>query len=140
MRMTPRVQRLALTAHITVSVSWIGAVGVFLSLAIAGLTSADVGLVRSAYLVMNLTGWYVIVPLSLAALATGILQSLGTDWGLFRHYWVVLKLVLNLGATSLLLLHMRPAVQVARAAADHVVESTELRGLRLQLVGDAVTA
>jgi len=58
---------------------------------------------------MELTGWFVIVPLSLAALLTGLVQSLGTEWGLFRYYWILVKLVLTLGAVTILLLHM-PAV------------------------------
>jgi hypothetical protein len=58
---------------------------------------------------MELTGWFVIVPLSLAALLTGLVQSLGTEWGLFRYYWILVKLVLTLGAVTILLLHV-PAV------------------------------
>ena len=46
-------------------------------------------MVRAAYLVTALIGWLVIVPLSFAVLVTGLVQSLGTEWGLFRHYWVV---------------------------------------------------
>ena len=41
---------------------------------------------RGAYLAMDLIGWFVIVPLSLASLLTGLVQALGTTWGLFRHY------------------------------------------------------
>lgn len=58
-----------------------------MALAVSGLTSADVQTVRAAYLAMDLIGWFVIVPLSLASLLTGLVQSLGTRWGLFRHYW-----------------------------------------------------
>src|SRR5713226_4683251 len=113
-RMTPRLRKLALTAHITVSVGWIGAVGGFLVLSIAGLTSQDAEVVRGAYVSMNLIGLFIIVPLSLAALATGLVQSLGTDWGLLRFYWVLVKLALTIGSTFLLLLHQFTAV--ARAA------------------------
>lgn len=72
---------------------------------------------RGAYLAMEVTGWYVIVPLAFAALLTGLVQSLGTTWGLFRHYWVLAKLALTALATLLLLLHMRVAEQVAHTAA-----------------------
>jgi len=106
MTMTPDLRKFALTAHITSSVGWLGAVVAYLALAIAGLASQDAQLVRSAYLAMELTGWFVIVPLSLASLLTGLVQSLGTDWGLSRHYWILEKLVLTIGATTILLLHM----------------------------------
>jgi hypothetical protein len=41
---------------------------------------------RAAYLAMDLTSRFVIVPLARASLLTGLAQALGTPWGLFRHY------------------------------------------------------
>ena len=84
--MTPGVRNFALTAHVASSVGWLGAVAGFLVLSIAGLTSANPETVRSAYVAMNLLGQFMIVPLSLAALLTGLIQALGTQWGLVRHY------------------------------------------------------
>jgi len=92
MNMTPRFQKVALLAHITFSVGWFGAVVPYLALVIAGLTSRDVQLVRAAYLWMELVGWYVVVPFSFAALLSGLVQSLFTHWGLFRHWWILAKL------------------------------------------------
>ena len=138
--MTPRLRKLALTAHITASVGWLGSVTVFLALAVAGLTRDDPEMVRAAYLAMDFTGWFVIVPLSFASLATGLVNSLGTEWGLFRHYWVLVKFLLNIGASLLLLLHMEPTSRIAHAASEAILSSSDLRGLRVQLVGDAVAA
>src|SRR5262249_23082229 len=76
----------------------------------------------------------------LASLGTGVLQSLGTEWGLFRHYWVLVKFLLNTGASVLLLVHMQPTGRVASAAAEAVLSSSDLRGLRVQLLADAVGA
>jgi hypothetical protein len=89
---------------------------------------------------MHLITWYVIVPLSIAALITGLIQSLGTTWGLFRHYWIVTKLLLTVFATLILLLHTQPIDRVAEAAARMDLVSTDLRQLRLQLIGDASAA
>ncbi len=135
--MTPGVRRLALTAHVITSVGWLGAVAAFLALAITGLTSHDPQRVRAAYLAMELTGWLVVVPLSVASLLTGIVQSLGTVWGLFRHWWVVVKLCLTVLATAVLLVHMRPVSYVADVAAATALSSVDLRGLRMQLLVDA---
>ena len=55
MTMTPRLRKFALTAHVTCSVGWLGAVAGFLALAVAGLTSQDAQMVRAAYLAMELT-------------------------------------------------------------------------------------
>src|SRR5262245_66535041 len=85
--LTPTLRKLALTAHIISSVGWLGAIGGFLALAVAGLTCRDARIVGAAYLGMELTAWFVIVPLAFASLVTGLVVSLGTHWGLFRHYW-----------------------------------------------------
>src|SRR5713101_5574158 len=140
MPMTPGPRKFALTTHVTSSVGWIGAVGAFLALAIAALGSQDAQIVRAAYLSMHLTTWFVIVPLCLAALLTGIVQSLGTTWGLFRHYWVVTKLLLTALATIILLVHTQPIDRVAAVAAQTTLATGDLRQLRIQLVGDACAA
>ena len=138
--MTAGARKFALTTHITSSVGWLGAVAAFLALAIAGVVSGDSQMVRAAYLAMHLTTWFVIVPLSLASLSTGLIESWGTAWGLFRHYWVATKLLLTAVATSLLLLHTQPIGRVATVAAQMDLTSSELRSVRLQLVGDAAAA
>jgi hypothetical protein len=60
----------------------LGAVASFLVLSIAGLTSEDADSVRGAYVGMNLIGQFMIVPLSLAALVTGLIQSLYSGPGI----------------------------------------------------------
>ncbi|MHA6668469.1 DUF2269 domain-containing protein [Homoserinimonas sp. A447] len=131
------IRRLALTAHVAVSVGWLGAVAGFLALAIVGLTSPDEKTALAAYLATDLVTWWVIVPLSLASLATGIVQSLGTRWGLFRHYWVLAKLLLTVVATALLLLHTGPIGHLAKVAAEGAPFDSALDGLRIQLIADA---
>jgi len=121
----PRLRKFVLTAHVVSSVGWLGAVAVFLALAVAGLTSQDAQVVRAVYLAMESTGWFVLVPLSLASLVTGLLQSLGTKWGLFRHYWVVVKLVINVVATIVLLLYMQTLSHLAGVASDTTLSSSD---------------
>ncbi len=132
--MTPRLRKFTLTAHITFSVGWLGAVVAYLPLAIAGLISRDYQMVRAAYLAMELIGWFVIVPFSLAALLTGVIQSLGTQWGLFRHYWILAKFLLTTGATIVLLRHMQAVSRMAGIAAETTLFSGDLQALRIQLV------
>ena len=138
--MGPRLRKVALIAHVTFSVGWLGSVAAFLALAIAGLNSRDAQIVRATYLAMELVGWFVIVPLSLASLLSGLVQSLGTVWGLFRHWWVVLKLVMTVLATLVLLIHMRPVGHLADAVRAATLAGGELHGLRVQLIADASAA
>jgi hypothetical protein len=128
--MTPRVRKFALTAHVTSSVGWLGGVVSFLALAVAGLTSQDTRTVRAVYLAMELTGRYVLVPLSLASLLTGLVQSLGTKWGLFRHHWVLAKLTINLFANIVLLIYIQTLGFLADVAADMSLTSSDLSELR----------
>ena len=132
--MRPNLRKLVRTAHIIFTVGWLGAVVVFLVLAIVGLTSRDGQMAQAAYLALDLTTRYVIVPLSLAPLlVTGPLLSLGTPWGLFRHYWIIVKLVINLLSTLILLVHLQPIAYLARVAAQGKLSGAE-RGVQIQLV------
>ncbi|MCX6044198.1 MAG: hypothetical protein NT075_03740 [Chloroflexi bacterium] len=140
MIMSSRLRKFALTAHVIVSVGWLGAVASFLALAIAGLTSHDAQLMRAAYLAMDLTTWFVIVPLALASLLTGLIQSLGITWGLFRHYWVLAKLLITILATVILLLHTQPIGLLAGVARTTSLFSGDVSRLQIQLVGDAAAA
>lgn len=138
--MSARASRFALTLHVLFSVGWLGAVAVFLALSIVGLTSMSETLVRGAYLAMNVTALYVIVPLSLASFVSGIVQSLGTPWGLFRHYWVVAKLLITTVSTALLILHLQPIGHLASVVAETTPAKGDLAGMRIQLVATSAAA
>jgi hypothetical protein len=140
MTMPLYLRKLVLTAHVTSSIGWLGAVASFLALAVAGLTSQDAQIVRAAYLAMELTAWFVIVPLSFASPLTGIVQSLGTTWGLFRHYWVLIKFLITVPCTIILLVHMQPIGHTARVAAETTLSGADLNGLRIRLVAEAGAA
>ena len=118
MTMSPRLRKFALTVHVTTTVGWLGAVVAFLGLAVVGLTNQDAQTVRGAYLVMEPTAWFVLVPLAFASLLTGIVQSLGTKWGLFRHYWVLFKLLITVFATIVLLIYIETLSLMADLASD----------------------
>ncbi len=128
--MRPGSRRLALTAHVTVSVGWGGAVAAFLALAVTGLLTADVEAARGAYLALEVVATYVIVPLAVTTLASGVVSSVTTAWGLFRHYWVVVKLGVTVIAVVVLLLQL-PLIaylaDAARAAAPFDEKAGEAR-------------
>jgi len=142
MTMAPGLRKFVLAAHVTSSVGWLGAVAVFLVLAGAALTSLDAQLVRSADLAMDLTAWFVIVPLCFASLLTGLVSSLGTPWGLFRHYWILVKLLITLFSTLVLMVHMQPITLLAATARKTTAafSGTDLHGIRNLLVTASVLA
>ena len=132
MSMTPGLRKFVLTAHVISSVGWLGAVVAYLALAVAALTSADAQMVRAAWIAMELTGWFVIVPLALASLLIGVVNALGTPRGVFRHYWVLVKFLLTVFATIILLLHMPTVSYFAGVAAK--TDSANVFGLRGELI------
>ena len=138
MTMTTSLRKFALPRM--ASVGWLGAVAGFLALALAGATSRDLQMMRAAYLAMDLTYRSVIVPLGLASLLTGLVSTLGTEWGLFRHYWVLVKLLLTIPLTILLLVHVQPVSAMAGAVLQRTFSVADLSGLRIQLAAHAAAA
>lgn len=116
-----------LTVHVASSVGWLGAVVAYIAVNVPVLAGADEQQVRAAHLMMEPLAWYAVLPTALASLTTGVVQSLGTPWGLFRHWWVVISFVTTIFATVILLLHLAAVETLAARAAD---PSSDVRGLR----------
>ena len=118
MIMPPRLRKAALVGHVTSSVGWLGAVAAFLGLAVVALHTADAATSRSLYIAMEVLGTAALLPLAAASLVTGLVQSLGTPWGLFRHWWVIVKLALAVLSTLVLVAYTTTLTALADAARD----------------------
>lgn len=137
--MGPAVRKFVLTIHITVAVGWIGAVVAYLALVLGAWTASDAETIVAAWVGMELIGWYVLVPLAVSALGTGIVMGVGTHWGIFRHYWVLFSFLLTLLATAVLVGHMPTVSSFADIAAETPTASREgLRGELLHAGGGLV--
>jgi Predicted integral membrane protein (DUF2269) len=134
MTMPPRLRKFTLTLHVTSSVGLLGAIAAFLALAVTALTSQNAQMMRAAYPAMQLIARFVVVPLGFASLLTGLIQSLGTPWGLFRHYWVLVKLLLTVFAVTVLLLKIELINYAARLATETPLPHADLRCTGIQLV------
>ena len=132
--MTPRIRKLTLTAHIASSVGWFGATAGFEALAIGGLCSSDSLTARAAYVSMQSSVWFIIIPFSCFSLLTGLILALRTRWGLFRHYWILIKFIINALGCMVLLLHTRLIDRVGKVATEGNLSLGDLRALRFQLV------
>lgn len=134
MTLTPAQRKLVLTVHVVTSVGLLGAIAAFLALAVLGVAAPDEQTQRGVYPAMELIARIVILPLAASALAIGLVQALGTPWGLFRYYWVLLKLLLTGFATAILLIKMRMIGDAARLASDITVSRADLSSLGVQLL------
>jgi hypothetical protein len=129
MAMPPALRRAAFALHIVSSVGWIGAAAGYLVLGVVAGASEQPLTIRAAWIGMDLIGWLAVVPLGCLALLTGLVMSLGTPWGLIRHYWVLIAFVLTVLALIVLILHMptvTAAADIARTMGDRA--ATELGG------------
>lgn len=134
MIMSAPFRKLALFAHVISSVGMLGAVAAFFALAVTGLTTSDAQTMRAVYPAMALIARVVIVPLAFASLVTGLIQSLGTSWGLFQHYWVLAKLLLTVMVTVVLLVQLELIDALAEAAAAMSLDRAELGSARVSVV------
>ena len=128
--LSPALRKGVLAVHLTTSVGWLGAVGAYLPLDLTVAVSEDPVTVRAAWLAMGLIATWILVPLAIASFVTGLIISAGTRWGLFRHWWVVVSLVLTAVALVVLVQEMPVigrSVAIAAAAASPDVELLALQ-------------
>lgn len=128
-KLAPRFRKLALLAHIITSIGWIGAVITYLILAIVTKTNQDIQMVRAIYLTLDPITEYTLVPLAFASLLSGLIMSLVSSWGLIKHYWVLVKLVLTIISTIVLLGFTRTMSYMAGVASDPKMSVADLRAM-----------
>ena len=127
--MSPRVRKAWLAVHITFSIAWLGALVTFLAFDVVTVASASQPTVRAGYIAMHLVAAWVILPLSLGAFLSGLVMALATPWGLFRHYWVVVSLVLTAFAIGALLVQLPTLESRADVAKDPAATDDDIEGL-----------
>lgn len=127
-----------LTLHVICSLGWFGAIAVFVVLDIASLTGDSPELGRLLWLGLQASVWSLLIPLALGSLLTGTILALGTRWGLFRHYWVLLKLVLTLAATVVLVMYTGTINPLAEIAKDPLMAGAQLPSPLLHTAGALV--
>lgn len=113
------LRKAVLTVHVMSSVGWFGAVLAFLVIAVLVLDApaTAMGGLDAAMLAI---GRVALVPLGASALVTGVTLSLITQWGLVRHWWVLIKLVVTVVAVTVLLLYL-PGLGATAAVPMHGV-------------------
>lgn len=128
-----QLRRVLLVLHVGTSVAALGAIAAFLALSIVGVTSRDPQLLLAVYLSNDIIARVLIVPMIFASLLVGVVQSLGTQWGLFRHWWIVAKLALNIVIAAVLLVQM-PGIHLVAETAASGQPIADLFGVRMSFV------
>jgi hypothetical protein len=108
-------RRSLLVAHVAVSVSWLGLTVGLLTLAIAAFFTGDPTTAQAATRAMKIFGDWLIMPVALFSLLSGLVLALRTPWGLARHRWVWTKFWLTLITVALSVFSLRPGIDQAAA-------------------------
>ncbi|MFG2224743.1 DUF2269 domain-containing protein [Streptomyces sp. NPDC048644] len=109
-------RRAVLVVHVAVSVGWLGLTVGLLALGVTGFTTGSPGTTAAAYRAMKIFADWLVIPVALIALLSGLVLSLGMPWGPARHRWVVTKFWLTLATTLLSAFALRP--EIGRLAAE----------------------
>jgi uncharacterized membrane protein len=132
--MPPKVRKVVLTLHVIFAVGWLGTDFAMLALGIIGFTGSNIETMRESYVSMERLGDFVVVPAGLCAVLTGLLLGLGTRWGLLRHYWVAVKLILGLGALTLAAFALRAQLHEAASLVKKPGASTDIGFVSITLI------
>lgn len=101
--------------------SWLGLTVGLLTLGLAALLTDDTATAQAATRAMKIFGDWLVVPVALLSLLTGLVLALGTPWGLARHRWVWAKFWITLVTTGLSIFSLRPGIN--EAAAGGVIDA-----------------
>ncbi len=130
-KLSSRWRKLLLTAHVATSVSVLGTDLVLLALGISSAGGADP---RTIYPAAHLVVAWLLAPLAIVALGTGVLLGMLTQWGLLRYWWVTIKLALTAILTGVVLFVLVPSLGVAAGAATAPVPRSFSAAERLPLL------
>jgi hypothetical protein len=106
-------RKLRLRLHVATTVSILGTDLVLLTLGIANLGGADP---RTIYPAASLVDTWLVAPLAVLSLGTGLLLGSLTPWGVFRYWWVMIKLAITSVFTALVLFVLIPRLGMVAAS------------------------
>ncbi len=129
MKLRRPARRALLVVHVATSVSWLGLTLGLLALGVTAFTTGSPEATEASYRSMQMFADWLIIPIALLTLGTGLVLSLGTTWGLARYRWVFTKFWITLVATGLSFFALRPEIGHAAAqaiAGENVAERSDL--------------
>ncbi|MFE7775586.1 DUF2269 domain-containing protein [Streptomyces sp. NPDC057445] len=122
-------RRAILVVHVSASAGWLGlSLGLF-GLSVAAVTSGSPEAAEASYRSMAVFVNWLMIPVALLTSGSGLLLSLGTQWGLARYRWVWTKFWLTLITTALTAFSLRPGVNAVADEAAAGIPVTDLSGL-----------
>ncbi|MGF7029178.1 small-conductance mechanosensitive channel [Paenibacillus mucilaginosus] len=109
---------------------WLGSAAAYIPIGAYVLNNQDADMVRSAIQIMSLIANCIVVPVAFASLLTGAALSLGTRWGLLRHYWIFFKLLFTVVAVFMLVAYIQELSHAVSIASQSTLSSTDINILK----------
>ncbi|MEU4492843.1 DUF2269 domain-containing protein [Streptomyces sp. NBC_00210] len=106
-------RRALLVVHVAASAAWLGLTLGLLALALTAATTESAPMIEAACRSMKVFTDWLVIPVALLTLLSGLVLSLGTKWGLARHHWVFTKFWLTLVTITASVFALRPGVNAA---------------------------
>ncbi|MFC9059406.1 DUF2269 family protein [Streptomyces sp. NPDC057074] len=116
MKLSRPARRALLVVHVVASAGWLGITLGLLALGLTAASTASPATVEAGVRGMKLFADWLLLPLAVLTLVSGVVLALGTAWGLARHRWVVTKFWLTLATTTATVFALRPGVNAAFTA------------------------
>lgn len=110
MKLSPKGQKILKIIHLTSVIAWVGSAIVMNSIRHLVPVSDGAGMYYMADF-LEAVDMKILVPGAIVCLITGLLYSLLTPWGFFKHRWVSVKWVLTILMIALGTFFMGPLVK-----------------------------
>ncbi|MBT2878452.1 hypothetical protein OHB37_14390 [Streptomyces albidoflavus] len=127
-----RLRKIVLTAHVAISVGWLGLVTGMFAMSVSGATTGSAEQQAAMYRTMSMLDEIFLGMTSMFALITGIVVGAGTKWGLLQRRWVAVKFFLTMGV---MILGFGVIHQLILRANELVDAGAPVRGGELDTVG-----
>jgi hypothetical protein len=99
-RLSPGPRKWLVAAHTLVGVGWFGIVLAKLVLEIVAGSTGDLSLARAGFVFASALDRELFPQAAVMTLVTGVVLSLATPWGLFKYWWIVVKLALTVAVIA----------------------------------------
>ncbi len=129
-------RRAILVVHVTAAAGWLGLTLGLLALGLTAITTGSGPMIEAACRSMKVFTDWLVLPVAVLTLLSGLVLSLGTPWGLARHRWVYAKFWLTLATITASVLALRPGVN---SAVDTVASGAPLAEPRDLVMGPIVS-
>jgi hypothetical protein len=118
-RLSRRPRQALLAVHVITSAAWLGIAVMFVALSVLALRAANVRDAQTIYETMAFFDQTMLPIANMAATTTGFALGVTTKWGIVRHWWVVIKVVISFAVLGIAFGFLHDALErSASQAAD----------------------